>query len=179
MLNAGTPNYIQMLGSGVTVTSGTDYFMVLSQTNASDTLIVRTDTVSSATGSRVWNGSAWAGLAGNVRMGMMVSYGSGVSGVENGEGPQGEVPGTYSLDQNYPNPFNPSTSIRFAVPVARHAVLKVYDILGQEVATLVDDRIVAGSHVVRWNPDGLASGVYLYRLEAGGFTASRTLLLLK
>jgi subtilisin family serine protease len=179
MLNAGTPNYIQMLGTGVSVTSGTEYFIVLSQTNATDTLIVRTDTVTSATRSRVWNGSAWTGLAANIRMGMIVAYGSGVSAVGDDGGAAGDVPATYSLDQNYPNPFNPATTIRFAVPMATHAVLKIYDILGQEVATLVDDRIEAGTHTVQWSPVGLASGVYLYRLEAGSYSAGKKLILLK
>ena len=179
MLNAGTPNYVQMLGTGVSVTGGTDYFIVLSQTNATDTLIVRTDTVTSATRSRVWNGSAWTGLAANIRMGMMVAYGSGVSAVGEDGGAAGDVPGVYSLDQNYPNPFNPSTTIRFAVPVATHAVLTIYDILGQRVATLVDDEIEAGTHAVQWSPEGLASGVYLYRLEAGNYAEGRKLLLLR
>jgi hypothetical protein len=63
--------------------------------------------------------------------------------------------------------------------MATHAVLKIYDILGQEVATLVDDRIEAGTHTVQWSPVGLASGVYLYRLEAGSYSAGKKLILLK
>ncbi|CAG0981616.1 partial Serine protease AprX, partial [Anaerolineae bacterium] len=179
MLNAGTQNYVPMLGSGVSVSSGTDSIVVLSQTNATDTLIMRTDTVTSATRSRIWSGSAWSGLGANLRMGMSVTYGSGVTGVEEGTVASNGLPGAYSLDQNYPNPFNPSTTIRFALPMATHAVLKVYDMLGQEVATLVDDQTGAGTHEVQWNPAGLASGVYLYRLEAGSFSAGKKLLLLK
>jgi poly-gamma-glutamate synthesis protein (capsule biosynthesis protein) len=95
---------------------------------------------------------------------------------------KGEVasqPIGFELLQNYPNPFNPSTTIRYALPSAGHAMLRVYNILGQEVATLVDEIKRAGTHTVNWEPHTLTSGVYFYRLEAGGFVNTKKLLLLK
>jgi poly(3-hydroxybutyrate) depolymerase len=89
------------------------------------------------------------------------------------------APSHFSLDQNYPNPFNPTTTISFSLPAARPVTLKIYDILGQEVATLIQEVLVSGRHVVRWNASGLASGVYFYRLQAGEFTQTKRLLLLK
>jgi hypothetical protein len=177
LLNAGTLNYVQMLGSGVTVTNGTDFFVVLSQSNPTDTLIVRTDNATSSTRSMFSDGSLWISAGTNLRVSALVSYGSGLSAVE----PPAEsgLPAAYALEQNYPNPFNPSTTIRFSIPVAGHVSLKIFDVLGQEVATLVDDDVVAGVHTAQWKPDGVASGMYLYRLEAGSFNESRKLLLLK
>ncbi len=90
-----------------------------------------------------------------------------------------EVPQRYSLDQNYPNPFNPSTSIGFAIPERNRVSLKIFDILGQQVADLVNEDRAPGSYVVRWNAHGLASGTYFYRLQAGSYTEMKKLLLLK
>ncbi len=79
----------------------------------------------------------------------------------------GEVPRRYELTQNYPNPFNPSTEISFSIPAAGQTTLKVYNTIGQEVATLVNGQLQAGSYRVTLNATNLASGVYLYRLQAG------------
>lgn len=73
----------------------------------------------------------------------------------------------YALRQNYPNPFNPSTTIEFALPKAGFVTLKIYNLLGQEVATLVAEKLPVGKHQRVWEAKGLASGVYLYHLEAG------------
>jgi hypothetical protein len=89
------------------------------------------------------------------------------------------VPLVYSLSQNYPNPFNPSTRIEFAIPRQALVELKVYTILGQEVATLVNQILPAGRHAVTLNGASMASGVYFYRLQAGSFTETKKLLLLK
>jgi hypothetical protein len=80
---------------------------------------------------------------------------------------------------NYPQPFNPSTNIRFEVTGPGQVSLIVYNILGQAVATLVNGQLPAGRHEVTWRPRGLASGVYFYRLQAGGVFESRKLMLLK
>lgn len=77
-----------------------------------------------------------------------------------------ETPAAFELAQNYPNPFNPTTSIRFQVPDAADVTLAVYDRLGREVAIIVDGRMDAGSHEARFDATGLASGVYLYKLQA-------------
>jgi photosystem II stability/assembly factor-like uncharacterized protein len=95
---------------------------------------------------------------------------------------EGESATGFALAQNYPNPFNPSTKIKFSIPVGTgHApsVLKVYDILGREVRTLVDENLQPGSYDVTFDATGLASGVYLYRLQAGEFSQTKRLLLLR
>jgi flagellar hook assembly protein FlgD len=81
------------------------------------------------------------------------------------------IPGEFSLSQNYPNPFNPSTQILFSVPEEAVVSLKLYNVLGQEVSTLIDDVKPAGVHVATWNGtndrgERVGSGTYLYRLEA-------------
>lgn len=86
---------------------------------------------------------------------------------------------TFKLEQNYPNPFNPETVISFSLPKAGLATLKIYDALGREVATLTNHVMAAGEHQIRWHSNGLASGVYFYRLHAGEFAATRKLLILQ
>jgi hypothetical protein len=83
------------------------------------------------------------------------------------------------LLQNYPNPFNPSTTIKYDLPKDLRVTLKVFNVLGQEVATLVNEEQKAGYRSVEWNAAGVASGVYFYRLDAGSFTSVKKLLLLK
>jgi hypothetical protein len=94
------------------------------------------------------------------------------------------IPSAYRLDQNFPNPFNPSTTIQYAIPNDGFVTVKVYDLTGQEVATLVNEEKTAGTYAVRFDaqtPSGsaLASGIYFYRINAGGFTATRKFVLLK
>jgi hypothetical protein len=88
------------------------------------------------------------------------------------------LPKEFELGQNYPNPFNPSTVIRFAIPQAVHVQLEVFDILGRSVATLVSDNLEAGSYFVPWSATN-PSGLYFYRLEAGTFTDTKRMTLLK
>ena len=89
------------------------------------------------------------------------------------------VPQEFALMQNYPNPFNPSTTIRFILPRASFVTLKLYNVLGGEVATLVSGELSAGEHAIVWNAGGVASGAYFYRLSAGSLTALRRLTLLR
>jgi len=89
------------------------------------------------------------------------------------------TPQVFQLEQNYPNPFNPVTTIQFALPKTGFASLKVFDLLGREVATLINSEIKSGSHQVIWNASGFASGVYFYRLEAGSFYSVKKLGLQK
>jgi hypothetical protein len=93
--------------------------------------------------------------------------------------PGSETPLAFSLSEAYPNPFNPSTRITYALPEATHVRLKVYDPLGREVATLVDGLTEAGRHSAVWRAGAAPSGLYLYRLEAGSFSRTRTMLLIK
>ena len=92
---------------------------------------------------------------------------------------ESEVPQQFMLCQNNPNPFNPSTTIRFELPHASRVSLKEYNLLGQGVATLVDEEKPAGVYDVRFDAGGLSSGMYVYRLHAGDYVASRRLLLLR
>jgi len=85
----------------------------------------------------------------------------------------------FSLEQNYPNPFNPSTSIKFTVPSSEFVSLKVYDVLGNEVTTLVNEQKAPGVYEVRFDAGDLSSGVYIYKLQAGNFTQTRKLMLMK
>lgn len=89
------------------------------------------------------------------------------------------VPHAWRLEQNYPNPFNPSTTIEFSLPSQSHVKLTLFNLLGQEVRVLVDDVRAAGSHDVAFDASGLATGLYLYRLEGDGFSATRKMVLLK
>ncbi|MBX2991662.1 MAG: T9SS type A sorting domain-containing protein [Bacteroidetes bacterium] len=89
------------------------------------------------------------------------------------------VPQSYALFQNYPNPFNPSTTVRFQTPHDGFVSVKVYNMLGQEVATLVNEQRVAGVHEVIFDASRFSSGVYIYKLTAGGFTAAKKLVLVK
>jgi photosystem II stability/assembly factor-like uncharacterized protein len=90
-----------------------------------------------------------------------------------------EAPAQFELLQNYPNPFNASTRIRFDIQVSGFTSLKVFDILGREVATVVNEVKQPGSFEVRWEANGLASGVYLYRMEAGNSAQTRRMLLIR
>jgi hypothetical protein len=93
--------------------------------------------------------------------------------------PPAGIPGEFRLEQNYPNPFNPVTVIRYELPATGHAELSVIDMLGREIAILVNEVQSSGIHEVAWDGAGLSSGPYLYRLRSAGMIASRRLLLLK
>ncbi len=90
-----------------------------------------------------------------------------------------EVPGTYALLQNYPNPFNPSTNIAFTIPKEENVTLKVYDMLGNEVASLVNGKHIAGTYSIYFDGANLSSGVYFYKLTAGDYTDTKKMTLLK
>jgi hypothetical protein len=89
-----------------------------------------------------------------------------------------DLPLTFELRQNYPNPFNPTTVVSWQLPVSSHVRLVIYDLLGREVATLVNEVRAPGAYHITWNAAGLASGVYLYRLTAGSFSETKKMLLL-
>lgn len=89
------------------------------------------------------------------------------------------VTGSFNLSQNYPNPFNPSTTIRYGLPGRAHVTLSMFNTLGQQVGTLVNETQEAGYHDVLFNGAGLASGVYVYRLQAGDFVQTKKLLILR
>ena len=92
---------------------------------------------------------------------------------------QNEIPVDFSLEQNYPNPFNSSTLIRFSLPERVQVKLCVYDILGRLIAVIVDGELEPGVHTVKFEADDLPSGVYFYRINAGGFFSVRKMVLMK
>jgi len=102
-----------------------------------------------------------------------------ISGVLPVEQTRNGTPQAFSLEQNYPNPFNPTTKISWQSPVGSHQTLKVYDVLGNEVATLVDEYKAAGRYEVEFDASGLASGIYFYRIQAGSFVETKKMILLK
>lgn len=187
-------NEINMQGANVSITSGTDFQIVVevagtigdilqfflddgTTTQASD----RTRTSSYRTG---LNGLGWYNRA-DPNYGKSVSYENllltasiavptAVKAVT-----QSNIPLQYALEQNYPNPFNPSTIIRFQMPSKGFVTLNIYDIIGREVATLVNGFKEAGPHDVKFDASNLPSGVYLYRITTGTYTATKKLVLIK
>ena len=105
--------------------------------------------------------------------------GDGVTSVEDEE-----MPLTYDIDQNYPNPFNPTTTINYAIPEANYVSIKIYNMLGQEVKTLVNKDVKAGRHTIEWRGENnygqkVSSGTYIYRITAGEYTQAKKMILLK
>jgi hypothetical protein len=90
-----------------------------------------------------------------------------------------EVPMVYNLKQNYPNPFNPSTNIQFSIPKSEFVTLEIYNLLGQNVTTLMSAKQPIGTYNVKWDASGFASGVYLYRLQAGNYSETKKLIIMK
>jgi len=103
-------------------------------------------------------------------------YTNFVVGVENDES---EIPLSFSLDQNYPNPFNPSTTIRYSIPQYSNVVIKVYDVLGNEIETLVSEDKSVGTYEITWYAQNLPSGIYFYQLKSESFVETKKMLLLK
>ena len=89
------------------------------------------------------------------------------------------IPSNYVLEQNYPNPFNPTTIIKFGLPKAGNVELSVYNILGQKIATLVNKEFAQGTFEYTFDAGNLTSGIYLYKLQAGGYSQVRKMLLIK
>ena len=87
------------------------------------------------------------------------------------------IPNEYAIGQNFPNPFNPQTVISYQLPENGHVTLKIYDVLGKEVATLVNEYKEAGYHDVEFSATNLSSGVYFYKLQAGNFVSTKKMLL--
>jgi hypothetical protein len=102
---------------------------------------------------------------------------TGVVGV--GEKTASGIPTKFELVQNYPNPFNPATNFQFSIANSQLTILKVFDVLGREVATLVNEVKQPGTYAVQWDANNVASGIYFYRLQAGEFTQTKKLILLR
>jgi len=116
--------------------------------------------------------------------GTTVGYGGTILRTTNGGGTfvnqiSSEIPERYSLYQNYPNPFNPTTNIKFNIPKSSYVKLTIYDILGKEITTLVNEKLNVGSYEVGWNGSGYPSGVYYYKLITEEFADTKKMVLLK
>jgi hypothetical protein len=85
----------------------------------------------------------------------------------------------FYLEQNFPNPFNPSTTIKYSVPQSSNVIIKVFDILGNEIEKLVNEEKPAGTYEVTWHAVNLPSGIYFYQLKAGGFVQTKKMILLR
>jgi plastocyanin len=113
----------------------------------------------------------------HVSLGMTASFTVQTTTVDNS--PASNVPGVFKLYQNYPNPFNPTTKISFQIPANSYTTLKIINIIGQEVATLVSETLPAGAYSRQWNASNMPSGFYFYRLDAGSTSETRKLVLLR
>jgi L-ascorbate metabolism protein UlaG (beta-lactamase superfamily) len=110
-----------------------------------------------------------------VRPGSTIELNVGSTFVENVQ----EIPAGFTLSQNYPNPFNPSTTIKYQVPKTSVVILKIFDILGREVAFLVNEEKSAGTYDIQWDASNMSGGVYFYRLKTEGFVETKKMILLK
>jgi hypothetical protein len=105
-------------------------------------------------------------------------YGSS-TGIDNQHRPAETIPYEFSLSQNYPNPFNPVTTIKFDIPINSIVRLKLYNILGEEVITLVNEEKSTGSYKIEFDATALPSGIYFYRLQAGSYIETKKMVLLR
>lgn len=137
-----------------------------------------------------WNGSQWVMLSNVTFSGntATVTTSQGYSALAitgqltktTGVSVSQDLPDKFVLDQNYPNPFNPSTIVSFSLPVAENTSLKIYNVLGSEIATLIDGvPLSAGTHTMKFDASRLSSGIYFYTLQAGSTSITRKMLLMK
>jgi hypothetical protein len=108
---------------------------------------------------------------------VLYNLGGGTVGIQNQE--IEEIPTSHLLSQNFPNPFNPTTTIKFSIPEASVVILKIYNILGEEVKTLVNEFKEIGNHTTQLDASSLSSGIYLYRMKAGSFVETKKMILLR
>ena len=181
-LTVSTNNFVDMTSAGVNVNPNQDYHVVIYTSNSQDTLKIRTDAVALVDRYSQASGGNWSNVTfgNNLRIRATVTSNSGLTLTEQ----DNLVPLHFDLSQNYPNPFNPSTTIRYTLPEAGRARLRVFDLVGREVALLVDEEQIAGQYFVRWDATDnsgrpLSSGVYFCKLESGGRFLTRKMLLMK
>ncbi len=120
---------------------------------------------------------AYTGADGGQPAGSLIWWNLSPLGVENSQ--DRVVPQNFSLEQNYPNPFNPSTHFSYNIAQTGFVTLKIYDLLGREIATLVNEVKQTGTYTAQWNAAGFSSGVYLYKLESGSFVSTKKMILMK
>jgi hypothetical protein len=125
-------------------------------------------TLNDSAGNNYSFGDAWYNLT--------LKYRQIITGVETKDD---EIVVSYFLSQNYPNPFNPSTKIKYNIPNRSNVILRIYDILGKEIETLVNEEKSAGLYEINWNASKLSSGVYFYQIKAGEYISTKKMILLK
>ncbi len=189
-INRGTLNYFNLIAAGVDVLKGRDYHLVLSTIASDDVLyLLIDDGAVTEYRSSIYQSGQWYNFgdpatgwsAGNLYLEPEITQVSGVTELTEGETPTIE---TLTLLGNYPNPFNPGTTITYRLGQPERVSLVVFDNLGRKIRTLVDAAQAAGTHQIRWEGRNegnqpVASGVYYYRLRAGGETRVGKMLLLK
>lgn len=167
-------NITRTSGGGISITIGSaDKFLRIWDVDTGTELPllnIGSDVLSEVSLSANWNVLVTGSDSGLIR----IFRGAGATAVA-----ADQVPTTFELLQNYPNPFNPTTEIRFELREAAEVRLIVYDVVGREVARLVDAAMPAGQHRATWDASGLSSGTYLYRLTADAFTETKAMTLLK
>jgi Subtilase family/Secretion system C-terminal sorting domain/Csp protease B prodomain len=173
-----TWNYIDLTGTNVTVNNGNAYHLVAYFTSGSQTGIF-VDAGNPNSGSSYFDGTGWS-IKSNYNYRMRVIVASNDTSITSIQSPQlTGVPNQYELYQNYPNPFNPSTIIKYSIEKAGFVTLKIYDILGREIKTLINEKEPAGNYIVRFNAANLSSGVYFYSIHSGDFIQYKKMILLK
>jgi hypothetical protein len=126
-----------------------------------------------------WNPEVWSNDVVSYPQALSATQAAGIFVVTDVVSPSVDEPGSFVLRQNYPDPFNPATTIEYEIPTTSRVRLLVYDLLGREVATLVDNVQPGGSHAVHYDASGLASGIYFYRLVADQFVQTRKMVVSK
>jgi len=151
------------------VTEFTEFVLNInySATDTPDVALIIFTIDSSLTGSKLHQGSKWY---------IDYLFFGPISDVDDQDT---NIPNSYSLSQNYPNPFNPSTTIKYQIPQLSFVSLKVFNLIGKEIVTLVNEEKPAGIYEVTWYAENLPSGIYFYQLKAGDFIESKKMILLK
>lgn len=124
-------------------------------------------------GSDKWSSFSYAGQGPNNVYFNQESFVTGISPIN------GNIPISFELKQNYPNPFNPATTIRFSIPITGFVSLKVYDVLGNEIAELINENLNPGNYETKWNAGSFASGIYFYKLATNEFVSVKKMILVK
>jgi hypothetical protein len=177
---SGTPLYLHVQRTGNTWAGQYSLNGITWTTGVSFTASIAATSIGVFAGNAGTTPPAFASLVDYFRNTAAAGSAAAASQVSNREQADGPLlPQTVALHQNYPNPFNPATTIRFDLPAPSHVTIRVYSMLGEEVATLADGEWQAGIHQVVFDASGRASGVYVCRMQTGDFTASRKLLLVR
>jgi len=170
-----TYNYVYALAvSGTNLFAGTDVGVFLTSNNGTNWTAVNTGLTNNYITALDVSGTNL--FAGNLNGVWMRPLPEMITSVDN---KYNNLPTSFSLQQNYPNPFNPATSIKYSIPKSGIVIIKVFDVLGRKISTLVNEYKLAGNYSVQFNAAKSTSGVYFYRMESGSFTQTKKLLILK